>query len=653
MNKPIKSKEKTLHENNVVNVQHTLFDKINTFLEKYAWGIFWLIFGITALVSTLIYDPRVTLSGDDSGYILRAYDFYKDFKFPGYQGPLYPMVLSVVTAISGLSLFPLKLVSMLSILAFMYITFITFRKRIPYLLLFSVLFLVSINANILYYASQTFSEAFYMFMQSIVLLVFFRFFIDRENENLNLKQDVKRHAILALSILGAFLTRSVGAALIIGVAAYFLFNKQWKNIGLSILFFVIFYACFEGLKALIWGGNIQFSSQGAQLLSKNFYAPHEGKEDLMGLIRRFIINSNLYLSNHLYIILGLQKELNTNDLSAGTYPFLTFLTYTMAIIGLIFSFKRNKYIFFTGLIAGSSLMVTFVLLQVMWDQDRLIIPFVPMILIILFSCIYYVLEFKQTKKLQFIFILIIGIMALKAISDTSEKVKDARKLKNIFSELNPDWYNYLTGSHWIGKNLPEETMVACRKAEMSAIYANGKKFYGITRVPSNNVDAFIENWENNKDKYVAMQYKPINTEQASDDFFKNQYALLYTDRQIYYVVNSFDSLEFEVKNLGLEAENSEKIINEAKQSQSRASVFYPDSLLYPLKNAGVTHVLSANLRVYVHMKTEHTITTVERYMSKIQIKYPKIFIPIVRFGDEDNEPATLFEIDWEYFGEIK
>jgi hypothetical protein len=62
-----------------------------------------------------LFDIRVSLSGDDSEYILRAYNFIHG-EFPTFQGPLYPIVLSPFIALFGISLPLLKMLSALFLL---------------------------------------------------------------------------------------------------------------------------------------------------------------------------------------------------------------------------------------------------------------------------------------------------------------------------------------------------------------------------------------------------------------------------------------------------------------------------------------------------------------------------------------------------------
>ena len=70
-----------------------LFGKLNAYFDRRISWIFWVIMSVTFIFSLLLFDSRVSLSGDDSFYIIRASDFIHSFKYPGFQGSLYPIVL--------------------------------------------------------------------------------------------------------------------------------------------------------------------------------------------------------------------------------------------------------------------------------------------------------------------------------------------------------------------------------------------------------------------------------------------------------------------------------------------------------------------------------------------------------------------------------
>src|SRR5664279_300160 len=94
----------------------TLFDSINKFLEKNLNRVFWASFALTLVFAVLLFDIRFSLAGDDSAYVIRAYDFIHHFILPGFQGPLYPILLSPFIGIFGISVVLLKFISLIFML---------------------------------------------------------------------------------------------------------------------------------------------------------------------------------------------------------------------------------------------------------------------------------------------------------------------------------------------------------------------------------------------------------------------------------------------------------------------------------------------------------------------------------------------------------
>ncbi|MFZ4707720.1 MAG: hypothetical protein ACOYMF_17090, partial [Bacteroidales bacterium] len=56
-----------------------LLGVMDSFLDQRLGWLIWVIMGITFLFSLLLFDSRVSLSGDDSFYIIRASDFIHSF----------------------------------------------------------------------------------------------------------------------------------------------------------------------------------------------------------------------------------------------------------------------------------------------------------------------------------------------------------------------------------------------------------------------------------------------------------------------------------------------------------------------------------------------------------------------------------------------
>lgn len=627
---------------------------LNAYFDKRLGWLVWVILGITFLFSLLLFDSRVSLSGDDSFYIIRASDFIHAFKYPGFQGPLYPIVLSLFVAVFGISLVPLKLFSLLLIMAFMYFFYIAYRSRIPSVLLVILMACMSVNSFILYYGSQTYNEAFYFFMQIILVLVFFRYFIDNETTGL-LKDDIRKHLFLALALLALTLTKNMGYSAVFAVFGYFLLQGQWKNLLFSIAAFCLVFIVFQGFKYALWhDGGMQFSSQGSGLLYKDYYNPQAGKEDLAGFMTRLIENSNLYLSKHFMTVTGFRKSepiMTVNSL-------VTILIYLLAIASLFLTFRKNKYIFFTGLLTGAFLLITFVVLQTKWDQSRLVIPAVPGLLLMIFSVFYYISEVKKYSLVQLMIPVLGLIIFLQSFSVMAGAVKENQSISGTFGGLTPDWKNYLKASEWAANSLPKDAIIACRKPSISFVYGKGRNFYGIMQLPNYSADVFFNNMAKNEGSYMLFNYREFSGKQLSPQLYsmlkQNMEAMVFVGDTVLFADKIKDSerevFTSQVKASGFSFISSATSLKAFISPGQVVKIFYPDSLLLNLQNNGVTHIMTASLRRNSTRKDGYTINTVERYMAFIQEKYPEIFSKVSQIGDDDNEPAVIYKIDYAKYG---
>ena len=142
------------------------------------------------------------------------------------------------------------------------------------------------------------------------------------------------------------ITRSIGFTAVFAIGAYFIIQRQWRNLVLFAGAFIIVMAAFQGLKYVLWGdAGMQFSEQGSRLMYKDFYTPALGKEDLGGFIKRLTGNSNYYFSFIFYTLIGLRKMRDTNEL----FPLLTGITCIMLLLSVILVFRKNRYLLFTGI----------------------------------------------------------------------------------------------------------------------------------------------------------------------------------------------------------------------------------------------------------------------------------------------------------------
>ena len=638
----------------------TVFERSGIYLDKHIRTVFVASLLITLVFSLLLFDIRFSMAGDDSAFVIRASEFLTHFTFPGFSGPLYPIVLSPFTGIFGISAIPLKCLSLLFILCTLCFTYMAFKDRISSVLLSALMILFSVNSYVLYYASQTYSEAFFMFIQSVAFYLFFSRLIGNE-EGKSCRTMISRHMLMAACILALGLTRTIGFSALIAVSAYFISRARWKDLLLCILSFTVIFALFQGFKLLLWGNSgLHFTGQFDNLIAKNYYDTGAGQEDLPGFVNRVLENSRYYFSDSLYVLSGFREM----KVAGESYPLLSLFTWLMLIAATVISSGRNKYLLFTGIYTLVFIFLTFLITQSIWRQSRLIIPFYPLILLLLLSLVFHVLSHRKLKKFQWVFPVFILLLFGLSLRTTAIETRKVRQIENKYSGLTPDWENYCKLSEWASENLQQNAVVACRKPSVSFIYGHGRQFFGINRIISSPGDLLLQEDVQKKLRYYFISPASIDKHPLPDALFYSLKSGLIG----YGLVNNLGTLSMPFYIMKFPDEINLKTQAEIKQSEikgtdnidtlktwltdlkAKITLIYPDSMLIFLRKAGVTHVITASLRADPGEKNGYTDNTVERFMDYIRYKYPDLMIKMVQMGTDDNEPAVLYQINYEKAG---
>ena len=478
--------------------------RLDKWLEKNDKRMFYSFLFLSTLLSLLLFDSKVSIGGDDSGYMERAWAFLHEGVFPFYQGPGYPIFLSLFVKFFGLNVIALKMTSVLCQFGFVWFTYFAFRKRVPYSVLFALVAFISLNSFVLYYSSQTYTEAFFLFVQSICLFALFKI-IDGSQEKLNFIDGFKQHYLkwifFGLTFVLLTISKSIAIVSIGAVFIYFVLNKNFKHVVYAFIAFFVLRMLYELIVRSVYGPNE--SAQFEMILRKNLYRPDEGHEDFTGMINRLINNFNLYYSLHV------PRILNLRDFDAlKVIPGLAFITLIVLGVFTILSYRRNKYIFFSSIYMLVLCGGIFLGIQANNMQDRLIIIAMPMIFLLLFYGGYIMA--KSARFLQFLFLLFSFGMLLFTIGKTTVKAnQNIMALKknlggDIYYGYTPDWVNYLTLSKWCADSLPKEAFVMVRKPEMSFIASRGKRFYGVYAVPSMDADTVLQIMTENKVTHVLV-----------------------------------------------------------------------------------------------------------------------------------------------------
>lgn len=503
----------------------TLAEKLESWLEKRSKSLLIITLGISLIFSFLMFDIKMSEGNDDSEYIEGAYKFARNAEsYFNSKAPLYPIILSVPVKFFGIKIPILKSLSVIFQLLQIIFLYAAFRKLIPNLILFFTLLFISVNDYFQYFASQTYSESFFLFL----LALFFYFFRQLYEKNFSTgKSEIKNWLLFGFLLFLLTLTRNIAIAALPAVLLFFLFQKNFKAMLFAISSFGIFRIGFEFLRKAVWGGNSQFASQIDILRQKDPYDASKGIDDLSGFLGRLTTNTDLYLSKRFFQILGF-----TSDDSIITKTSLSVLVIILFCLGLFITFrKNNRTLLFAGLYSLIFCGLTFFVLQTRWDQPRFVLVCVPFILMVIFYGLYSVSKRNSTG---FIFAVLIPcsiILLSSFISSTKKSIANYPIVKenlkgDRYYGYTTDWQNFLKMSKWCADSLPAESYVASRKAPMSFIYANGKSFYPVYHVFSTDPDSILNTFKKDQVTHIILASLRRNPKKQDGYIINTMHRLL-------------------------------------------------------------------------------------------------------------------------------
>jgi hypothetical protein len=514
----------------------SLFENLNNWFNKREKNITLIIFICSGLFSVLLFQARMDIGGDDSGYLERAYDFIHKGIFPSYQGPLYPIVLSIFMIPFGINIIILKILSLLFNIVGLYFFYRAFKDRIPAMVFYPVFFITGINSFILNYASLTYSEAIFMCLQYMFFFYFFRLIDNVEDTDaIPAKENYKYWLIPGLLVFLMAITKNVAIISMGAIVLYFILNKQYRSILYMFGAFLVFEIPLLILQKVFLKTQNQWGAQGNILMLKDPYDASKGNETLPGFFTRFFQNCDDYISKRFFEIVGLRSDESVRNYkpmeSDNLNWFVIFIVALCAFMLYRIVKSKNKYMVVTFLYAISIMVASFFVLQTRWDQPRIIMICVPILLMTLFYGLYDLFK-KAAWGFQFILFMVIIVFAIAGATATLGKAKKNLPVigKNLHGDIlygyTPDWINYLKMSRWCADSLPKDAKVAVRKSSMSFIYANGKEFFPVYRVYSTNADSLLNYFKINKVNYVMLPSLRINPDKNTGDVITTMQFML-------------------------------------------------------------------------------------------------------------------------------
>jgi hypothetical protein len=514
----------------------TLFDSLNQWFDKRARNISIFIFICNGLFSILLFQARMDIGGDDSTFLERAYDFIHKGIFPAFQGPLYPMVISVFMAPFGINIVLLKAVSLIFNIVGLYFFYRAFKGRVPSFIFYPVFFITAINSYILNFASLTYSEAIFMCIQYMFFFYFFKLIDKLEGMDMSsFKDNYKNWLLPGFVIFLLILTRNVAITCLGAIVLYFVINKQFRNMFYIIGAFLVFEVPMMLLERFVLHADNQWTSQGNIFLQKDPYDKSKGLETTSGFFTRFFQNCDNYISKRFFEIIGLRSEDSIKNYKPFEQDSLNLFVVFLVILSLFVLYRiiksKNKYMLITFLYALSITVTSCLVLQAQWDQPRIIMICVPVLLLTLFFAFYDLFK-RGPWGMQFLLVIILAVFTFAGIGNTIGKSKKNLPVlsKNLHGDIyygySPDWVNYLKMSRWCADSLPKDAKVAVRKAPMSFIYGNGREFFPVYRAYSTNADSILAYLKANKVEYIMRPNLRINPDKNTGDIITTMEYML-------------------------------------------------------------------------------------------------------------------------------
>jgi hypothetical protein len=480
---------------------------------------------ICYLLSRALFDHRLSFATDDATYLVNALAFLSENNYPTYQGALYPLVLAFFIKVFGYDILMLKSLSAIFLTASIPLAFFALRNRITPILLAGLMLFMALNPYLLAYGSFTYSEPLFIFLECLFLLVFLRTF---DAIQLGSSKAFIGLVVSAFVIFLAAITRTVALFAILAPVILLIINKKFIH---SAVLLVSFLAIFFGYRTITKSVyKTENSAQFQQLLQKDFNDPSQGNVSAGDLIERFQQNYANYIGMHLYKIMGFGDGVSsvfspdkvkdpTAILPQGelVHPksntLLGLLILLIALAALYTSFiDKNNTMLLLTLFVGAMLGVTFFALQSFWNQDRLIIPFVGFVVIIIAYAFEGIGKWRNIAQLKFVgwgfLALVVLLSASKVFSDTSKASKHQRaykRSKSLIAGYPTEIETYLQGVMWAKDSLKVTDLVACGKPEEARALAHPIRFTRISNV-NDNVDTLISDL--NKKGFTHLLYHP-------------------------------------------------------------------------------------------------------------------------------------------------
>jgi hypothetical protein len=289
--------------------------------------------------------------------------------------------------------------------------------------------------------------------------------------------------------------RTIGIALICGIALYLIINKSFKHLATFSIAIIAGYFPWY-LRGESLGGNSYLKS----LAYKNIYRPELGFMQPGDWVTRFLSNLKRYLGAEIPGgILPMSTYKLPNDVTSLNI-IIGIIIISLALVGLL-NLRHGKLLLWYLLGFFSILL----LWPEVWTGTRFMQPTIPIITIGLFASIIFITNKITRKEITFKPVLLIPAVFVMALMMAPE----IKQLKNkAESRHNQAFLNYFAIADWVSKNTSKQSIIACRKPELFYLYA--KRRATIYKYTSDDIE-LIEDMKRRKVDYVIVDNLGFST----------------------------------------------------------------------------------------------------------------------------------------------
>lgn len=429
-----------------------------------------IIVALLGVLYLLTLNPFLGIMGDNAQYITLAKSMvsgngFCNINFPDSPpetryGFGYPLLIAPVVYFLPDNVIALKLVTVLFTIFSLFAIYRLFGKLADFPTATIIMILSGVSHYVLEYSHQVMTEIPYLFF-SIMAIYFVESYSETDSR-------VNKHLFLGgLFLAMSYFVRTVGVFLFIAAFGYLFFKRKVEKAALILLCFLVL----AGPWFLRNHAIPERATYSAEFMLKNPYDPEQGTITLSTMWERFVSGARHH-RHHISSLLGYNGQRG--------WMFLL----PIAMFGFIVSGKRKLR--FHHIYVPLYFLVVFLWY---WRVPRFIVPVVPFIFYYFFSGLVHIYGRKRqigmvARNLAFLVILVLSFQ---------QDVMIVRREQRPYY-YSPQWENYFRIADWVRENVPEESLVMCRKPYLFFLRSARKTVeYPFTRDAEKIVSAIREN----------------------------------------------------------------------------------------------------------------------------------------------------------------